>query len=259
MQKKLLGVFAAISCLLLLAAPAKALPVVDLDLGARYWGPSPSGDLGYVGDSLDLEDNLDFDREWEPYFFARFSIPTVIIDAHYTSLGYSGESDVFPDTDFGDDIDLSQYTTISAEADLDVLHAGAMFSPPLTVPFMDLDLGIGAGAHYLEAKASIEAQNGAAEEDSASARAVVPVAKGYFSASPPTVDLHLTLAGEGIAYSGHSFYDLRATVDYRFRGLLIGDLALEAGYRTLGVDYDSDDLVLDTSFSGPFAGLKLAF
>lgn len=237
---------------LFLISPGQALPLVDFEFGGRYWAPAPSGDLSYEGDNLDLEKNLDFEREGAPHVYARAEFAMFMLDAHYTRLDYSGQGkNITKRTRFGD-IDLDDYTDISTEASMDMLHLGALFNLPLPM----LELGIGAGVHYIDGQAEIKA-NGLKEKGSASAP--LPVAKARLHFSPPGLDLDLGLAGEGLAYSGHSFLDLRGTIGYTLQDLFIGDLRLEGGYRHISVDYDEEDLMLDTSFSGPFAGLSLNF
>lgn len=243
---------AACLCLLLLAAPASALPLLDGDAGVRYWYAKPSGDLSYDGDSLDLEDNLNFEREGVPSLYARAHIPLLMLDAHYTGLDYSGNGkDITASTDYGD-ITLGSNDDISTDATLDILHGGVMFSVPLPM----VDLGLGAGVSYLDAETEIKA-NG--KKETATAQAPLPVAKARAAFSPPLVGLDFAVSGEGLMYSGNVFYDLRGTVGYTLLDLELVGLRVEGGYRQIRVDFDEEDLVLDASFSGPFAGVSVSF
>ena len=252
MHKGVVFVAIAFFCLVFLASPALALPLADVDIGARYWSVSPSGDLSYKGDSLDLEDNLDFEREGAPHAYARAHLPMLVFEAHYTRLDFSGKGqNITTSTPFGD-IDLNNYTDISTEATMGMLHGGAMLN--FSVPWVDL--GLGAGVSYIDAETEIKADG---RKETGSAEAPLPVVKARAEVTPPLVGLHLAVAGEGISYSGNSFYDLRGTAGYTFQDLMIVDLRLEGGYRHIEVDYDEEDLMLDSSFSGPFAGLSLAF
>jgi|GEM_PF-3497741 len=243
---------------LLCATSASALPLVDVGVGARYWGAAPSGDMSYKGENLDLDDNLGFDREWSPNAYARAQLPFIAVDAHFTQLDYSGKLKDY--NDFGDkdkfgDINLSEITKASTDATINLLHAGAMFSLPIPM----FDLGVGVGADYIDAEASIDPKDADIDKDTGSGTATLPVAKGYFNFSPPIFDINLSLAGEGVTYSGNTFYDARAKLGYVFQGFLVGDLQLEGGYRIISVDYDEEDLTLDSTFSGPFLGASLNF
>lgn len=234
------------------ASSAAAVPLVDLEAGARYWAPSPSGDLNYEGDNLDLEDNLDFDREEAPNAYVRAKLPMFMIDGHYTYLDYSGDGKGFTTpTRFGE-IDLSDYADISTETTVDMFHLGLMFAPSLPT----IDFGLGVGANYISAEADIKADG---NSESVTADAVLPVVKGFLRFSPPIVGLDLTVAGEGVTYSGNYLIDVRGTAGYTLLDFALGELKLEGGYRHIAIDYDEEDLILDTRFSGPFAGLNLTF
>ncbi|MEF8942952.1 MAG: TIGR04219 family outer membrane beta-barrel protein [Desulfohalobiaceae bacterium] len=251
MTKWLIFSVAACLCLLLLAAPASALPLLDGDAGVRYWSAKPSGDLSYDGDNLDLEDNLDFEREGVPSVYARAHIPLLMLEARYTRLDYSGNAENITTSseEFGS---ITLNNDASTETTLDILHGGAMFSVPLPV----VDLGLGAGVSYLDAEAEIKA-NG--NKETATAEAPLPVAKARAEFSPPIVGLDFAVSGEGLVYSGNSFYDLRGTVGYTLWESMLAGLRVEGGYRHIRIDFDEEDLVLDANFSGPFAGVSLSF
>lgn len=253
MPRRFVLSLAALLCLVFLAAPASALALLDVNVGGHYWYAEPSGDLSYNGKGLDLEDNLDFEREGLPSVYVRADIPVLTLEARYTRLDYSGKGKNIPvSTRYGDIADLSNYTDISTEATLDMLHGGAMFSIPLPV----VDVGLGAGVSYMDAEAEIKADG---EKESATAKAPLPVAKARAEFSPPIVGLHFAVSGEGITYSGNSFYDLRGTAGYTFWDSVLAGFRVEGGYRIISVDFDEEDLVLDASFSGPFAGVSVRF
>ena len=49
--------------LLVISAPAAALPLVDIEGAVGGWQASPSGGMAYQGNELDLEGGLDYDYE----------------------------------------------------------------------------------------------------------------------------------------------------------------------------------------------------
>jgi outer membrane protein len=175
-----------------------------------------------------------------------------MLEARFTRLDYSGKGDNFTTSTQYGTIDLSNYADISTEARLDILHGGAMFSVPLPI----VDLGLGAGVSYLDAEAEIEADG---KKERATARGPLPVAKARVEFSPPFLGLHFAAAGEGLMYTGNTFYDLRGTVGYTLWESLLVGLRVEGGYRHIKIDFDEKDLVLDAGFSGPFAGVSLRF
>jgi len=260
MLKKIFLAVSVVVFLIASSAPISALPLIDVSVGARYWGAAPSGDMSYKGESLDLDDNLGFDREWSPNAYARAQLPFIAVDAHFTQLDYSGKLKDYSQLggsgdEFGD-IDFDDVADASTDATINLLHAGAMFSLPIPM----FDLGVGVGADYIDAEASIDPDALSGEpKDTGSATATIPVAKGYFQFSPPVLDMNVSLAGEGVTYSGNTFYDARAKLGYVLEGFFVGDIQLEGGYRIISVDYDEEDLTLDSTFSGPFLGASLNF
>lgn len=260
MLKQTIVVLACALGLMISATTAGALTIPhEHEIGVHYWAASPGGDLKYKdGDMLDLDRHLGFDREGSPYVYVRSHLDHLFLEAHYTRLDYSGESQTFPDTIFGD-IDLdpgAEGGYITSDTDLDMMHGGMM----LSFPVPDFDLGLGVGVTYFDAETDVVAgeQNGT-QSDSLSTSDYLPVSKALVRIPAPYWGLSLSLAGEGIAYSGNSLYDIRAKTGFKVPDMLMGDITLKAGYRWIGVDYEEDELVLDSRFSGPFAGLKLTF
>ena len=223
------------------AGSAQALPLVDVEVGARYWQANPDGFANYNGNDVDLQDDLGFDKEGTPNFYARAALPLITLDAEYTNLDYSGNvgPQEFSWGDFSTTVDPDAPTSLEAR----LLHGGALFSIPL--PF--IDVGVGVGATNIDADYTVANETG-------SANVTLPVAKAELRASLPMIPLNVGVRGNGIGFRGDQFTDITAEV-----GLEMGLLQLRAGYRQIALEYDGDDLTVDNDFSGPFAGLHLAF
>jgi hypothetical protein len=56
-------------------------------------------------------------------------------------------------------------------------------------------------------------------------------------------------------YQDNSFFDVDAQVEFSPLPLV----GLFAGYRYLDVDIDEDDVLIDASFKGPYAGALIRF
>ncbi|MFP4615977.1 MAG: TIGR04219 family outer membrane beta-barrel protein [Thiohalorhabdus sp.] len=229
--------------LLLSAGSAHALPLADVEIGARYWQADPSGDVAYDGDDFSVEDDLDFDKEGTPNLYARAAIPFVTLDAEYTDLSYDG--DIQRSRTWG-----GETATLDGSSSFDarLLHAGAMFNLPVPI----VDVGLGLGATNIDTEAELETDAG---KETGSANFTMPVAKAEVRVDLPALPLNAGVRANGIGYDGDSFRDVTAEVGYE-----MGLLQVRAGYRQIAVDYDGgDDLKVDSDFSGPFAGLHLAF
>ena len=223
------------------AGSAQALPLVDAEIGARYWNANPDGYVNYKGDNADLQDDLGFDKEGTPNVYARAALPLITLDAEYTNLEYSGN--VGPQQfDWGGQnlkVDLDEPTSLDAR----ILHGGAMLNLP--IPFVDL--GLGVGATNIDAEAEVG-------DDTGSANVTLPVAKAELRVSLPALPVNAGVRANGIGYDGDNYRDITAEV-----GLELGLLQVRAGYRQIALEYEGDDLTVDSDFSGPFAGLHLAF
>ena len=224
------------------AGSAQALPLMDVEVGARYWQANPSGDVAYKGngDSWDVDDDLGFDKEGTPNLYARAALPFITLDAEYTDLAFEGKTD-----GAGLTWNNRTFTTSGDPTSFDarILHGGAMFNVPLPV----VDLGLGVGATNIDAQAEIDNERG-------SANFTLPVAKAEVRVDFPAVPLNAGIRGQVIGYDGDSYRDITAEVGYE-----LGLLQIRAGYRQIALEYEGNDFDVDTDFSGPFAGLHLAF
>ncbi|MEF8793237.1 TIGR04219 family outer membrane beta-barrel protein [Thiohalorhabdus sp.] len=230
---------------LLFAGSAHALPLADIEVGARYWQADPSGDVAYQGDDFDVADDLDFDKEGAPNLYARAALPFITVDAEYTDLSYDGNiQQTVSTSQWG-----GQQVTANGSSSFDatLLHAGAMFNVPLPI----VDIGLGLGATKVDAEAELQTQAG---KETGSADVTLPVAKAEARINFPALPLNAGIRANGIGYDGDSYRDITAEVGY-----VLGFLQIKAGYRQIAVDYDSNDLEVDADFSGPFAGVHLAF
>ncbi|MFB6260672.1 MAG: hypothetical protein ABEK42_08315, partial [Thiohalorhabdaceae bacterium] len=132
--------------------------------------------------------------------------------------------------------------------DATLLHAGAMFNVPLPI----VDIGLGLGATNIDAEAELQTDVG---KESGSANVTLPVAKAEARVNFPALPLNAGIRASGIGYDGDSYRDITAEVGY-----VLGLVQIKAGYRQIAVDYDNgDDMKVDADFSGPFAGVHLAF
>lgn len=236
----------ALAGLALLPASAQALPLMDIEVEGYFWQADPSGEIEYNGDKSDLADDLGFSKEWRnPSLYARVALPLVTIDVEQTRLGYSG--DVEKEFSW-----KGETATVGGDSSLDlsITHAGAMFNP-VPLPFVDLGFGIGASRISTDAEVTT-----AAGTESTSDSFTLPVAKLEARVSPPVLDLQFILRGNGLAYGSNGYTDILGEVAFA-----TGALQFRAGYRQVQfkVDTSSVDIYADTTFSGPFAGLAVAF
>ena len=228
--------------LALLPGAAHALPLVDVEAGARYWQANPSGDVAYKGDAFVVADNLGFDKEWTPNLYARAALPFITVDAEYTKLDFDGKAEKS-----GEWGGQTFSTGVNSSLEARLLHAGAMFNVPLPI----IDVGLGLGATQIQADAKVQT---AVSEQEGTTDVTLPVAKGELRVDVPLLPLTAGVRGQYIGFQGDGFRDVTAEVGYE-----LGLVQIRGGYRQIKMKYDGDDLDVDTGFSGPFAGVHVAF
>jgi outer membrane protein len=223
---------------------------------ASYQNLNPEGDFavtddGLTGTSVDMDDDLDFDDSDDYYMEAALQFGDFRLFAAYQPVGFSGEG-VLTDSIRFNGQTFAAGSPVSSDVDLDIYEAGLAWH---MVNIDDLPVRVQLGPElavkYIDA--TLDMKSGVIEE---SASAEVPL---------PTIGLRgrvaisdfLGVAGRAgyMEYSGNSFTDLDAQVEFSPVPLV----GLFAGYRYLDIDLDEDDVMVDASFSGPYAGAMIRF
>lgn len=223
---------------------------------ASYQNLNPEGDFavaddGLTGTSVDMDGDLDFDDSDDYYMEAALQLGDFRLFAAYQPVGFSGEG-VLTDSIRFNGRTFAAGSPVSSDVDLDIYEAGlAWYMVNIDDLPVRVQLGPELAVKYIDA--TIDMKSGGIEE---SASAEVPL---------PTVGLRgriaisdfLGVAGRAgyMEYSGNSFTDLDAQVEFSPVPLV----GLFAGYRYLDIDLDEDDVMVDASFSGPYAGAMIRF
>jgi hypothetical protein len=112
-------------------------------------------------------------------------------------------------------------------------------------------VGLGATRIGADAKVATESTTG---------NFTLPVAKLEARVNPPVLPLQFIARGNGLVVDGNGYTDIVGEVAFA-----TGAVQFRAGYRRIQFKADpdsslySDNLYVDTTFSGPFAGLAVAF
>ena len=225
------------------------IPLFDVDASASYWNASPSGDV-QSGDTLDLEDDLDYSSEGHNVLALRVAHPVPLIPnfrIRHTDMDYSATGDVQVDNFEGNDYSGE----VRSELDLSHFDYTLFYTPP--IPFVTADLGF--NFKHFDGSFDIEERNGSGNSDSISINEILPMLHAH-----GRVDLPLTGLGAGaeinyIAFDGDSIRDIEAYLSYSYNLFYA-----QGGYREFGVDVEaSGDLQVDASMGGPFLRLGVSF
>ena len=242
---------------LLFIASAIALPVaaqadtLSFAIGGGIWDHDPSGYLRYIGDEIDVKDDLHLDKEQEGYIFATLEHPVPLLPnvrIQKTTVSTHGDGLVSTSFDYGG----TTYTVgENIVTDLAMDQTDFIFYWELLDNVVSLDLGL--NIKHLDGTATLEGSTSGTETSSFDG--YIPMLYGMVGASP-VEGLYLGIDGSLIGASGSSISDITARVSYTtsFK------LGVEAGYRKMAVDLDDlDGHYGKVDFKGPFAGAYLKF
>ncbi|MCF8037584.1 MAG: TIGR04219 family outer membrane beta-barrel protein [Desulfobacteraceae bacterium] len=255
--RKMMFVFCLLAILpMLMPAPAAALPLIDMEAAVGGWGTSPSGSMAYKGESLDLEDDFNYDDETALTGRLKIDMPLVIPNIYLmaTPLEYEGTGsyDAASEFDFGDEtIDATQ--DFDSRLTLDTYDIGLFYNVPLleTVTLGRLDMEAGLNARIIDAEAVVE-QDGLYEKKSET----LPLPMLYVGLGLyPVERFGLEAEARGISYGDYELVSLIG----RLKVKVVGPLFVSGGYRYDTYDIEEDDLDLDVDFSGPFLETGLKF
>ncbi|MFP4194512.1 MAG: TIGR04219 family outer membrane beta-barrel protein [Desulfobacterales bacterium] len=230
---------------------AAALPLIDVEGAVGGWRVSPSGDMAYKGEHLDLEDDFGFDEEDEFFGRLKINMPSIVPNLYLmaTPLEYKGRSTQTKEFTFGGetfkkDIDFKSRLT------LDHYDVGLFYN----VPFLKgatlgrLNLEAGVNARVIDAEAEVE-QKAEGERYYEKKSETLPVPMLYLGLGfNPVERLGLEAEFRGISYSDYEILSMIGRVKVK----AVGPVFVSGGYRHDVYDIEEDDLIIDVDFSGPF-------
>lgn len=240
-----------------LGIPFQALADETVSLKAGYQMLSPSGNFtgsdGGFGTSIDIEDDLDFDDSEEVTAELALQFGDFRLAAGYMPLNFSGTSTLTRTIFFnGKEYDVGD--TVKGDIDIDLYDVGLTW---YLVNFDDLPVRLQIGPEIavkiVDGEASVESKTTGIREDiSGTAAAPTIGARARIGLSD-----FLALVGRVAysEYSGNSLLDADAQVEFSPLPLV----GIYGGYRYFDLDVDEDDLMIDATFEGPYAGAFVRF
>lgn len=240
----------------LLACPAFADEMFSFKAG--YLFLNPSGDVavsaeGIIGTTLDIDDDLALDDSEDYFLEAALQLGSFRLFAAYLPISFSGDSMLTRDIDFnGETFVLG--SRIETDVNIDIYEAGlAWFWVNVDDLPVRIQIGPEVAVKYVDAQVRMQdGTSGLSESDS-------------FGVPVPTIGARARVAvGDSLGvvgrvgymeYDSNSFLDVDAQVEFSPLPLV----GLFAGYRYLDVDVNESDVLIDATFSGPYAGALIRF
>jgi len=240
--------------LILFAAPPAS--AMGLEVAAGVWRPDPSGDMGYKGESLSLENELKYDAKVKVFGRVKIDMPLAIPNIYLmaTPMKFEGDGSKNINFTFGDKTFVGN-TPFSSSVKLDhydiALYYGIPFLKTATLGKFNVEVGLNVRIMDWQAEIN-QPSTGISESKSLT----LPVPMIYLGAQlKPVKYLSLEAEARGIAYSSNHYYDLIG----RIKVQPIGPVFIAGGYRYEDVKIDQSDIKSNITFKGPFLELGIAF
>ncbi|MCK4911886.1 MAG: TIGR04219 family outer membrane beta-barrel protein [Thermodesulfovibrionales bacterium] len=240
-----------VAALLVTMVPAASW-AIGVEGAVGMWKQTPSGQLQYEGDMLDIGEDLGVNDD-ELRMTARLKldmpgpIPNVYLMA--TKMDFSGAST--QDFTYGSyDYTLNTTTDLVLDHYDIALYYGVPFLSTLSADKLNLEAGL--NIRMLDLSAKIEDTDNHMEEQSLTV--AIPMIYAGLQIRP-TDEFSFEFEGRGISYSGNNYYDAIARVKIK----PMGPVFIAGGYRYESIKVDEDDIFVDMVFEGPFVEAGFEF
>jgi outer membrane protein len=220
------------------------------------WRQDPSGDIGYKGDPLSIENDLKYGAESRVFGRVKIDMPLLIPNVYLmaTPVKFEGDGSKNIGFTFGDKT-FAANAPFSSSLKMDhydvALYYGIPFLKTATLGMLNAEAGL--NARIFNFKAEI---NQPSTGTSVSESLTLPVPMIYLGAQlKPVKYLSLEAEVRAIAYSSNHYYDLIG----RLKVQPFGPLFIAGGYRYEEVKVDQSDVKANITLKGPFLELGLVF
>ena len=236
---------------------------VGLEFAVGVWDQSPQGELSYEElsgfDTLDLEDDLNYDDETRIFARLKIDMPLVIPNIYLmaTPMDFDENSRLNRSVKFGD-ITIPVNVPFSSELTLDHFDVALYYGIPglemATADMLNIEIGINIRIYDFEGKVEILSGPTAGLTESEDFTAPVPMI--YLAAQlRPLKKLAIEAEARGIVLGDDKGYSLIARLKWKF----LKPFFIAGGYRVDKIDVEEDDFTLDIDFSGVFGEAGIVF
>ena len=249
-MKKLL-MSAAVCCALPMSAHADFLGFV---VGGYQWQQNYEGNInteGLANLDVDLENDLGFDEEDGTSYYIAFEhpipfIPNIMLS--HTELEVEETSTLSRNIRF-DGVDYAVDTDIDSTGDLS--HNDITLYYEL-IDFLWVDFDLGVTGRVFDGGFEVSSVDESASEE---LDGVIPMAYAALKVEVPTTGLYAGVKANFLSIGDFTFMDYVASVGYESP---IG-LGIEAGLRSMDLDFEDDNDEADLTVDGGFVGVFYHF
>lgn len=234
----------------------------EFEIAGGAWYQKPSGTFSFdkttKADDLDLEDDLNYDKQWEA--FGRLIIDTPLffpnIYLMYTPMKWDEKGSKSVNFNFGK-IEFQADVPFDSELKNNHFDVGLFWGLPFirtaTADILNIDLGL--NIRFMDVKAEV-AQKVLGLKDSRDYFLPLPMLYTGMQIKPLKY-IDLEFEGRGIGYSGNHYVSLTGRL--KVKPELFGPVFVAGGYRYDDITLDYQNIDLNAEFYGPFVEVGLHF
>lgn len=242
------------TCLLILPAAAAD----TLSFKAGFLQLQPQGTIAVTaemirGDELNLEDDLGLDEDAGYFLETALQLGVFRLFASYFPLRSAGDGVLDRDVDFKGETFVAG-SSVESDIDIDFYEAGLAWYPiDFDAMEVHVQLGPELAAKYVDAHLSLADETLSQREVS---RVGIPVPGVGLRGRIDIADVVGVMGRTSYAaFAGSRFFDADLQVEYAPMPLT----GVFVGYRYLKVDIDTEGIVLEASYAGPYLGALVRF
>lgn len=235
---------------------------IGFEMSVGAWKQDPQGDLSYKAlsahDSLSIKDDLKYSDVTKVFGRMKIEIPLVPnIYLMATPMEFSGKGSKDVTFEFGDKT-FKANTPFTSELRLNHYDIGLYYGIPLlkqaTAGFLNIDIGL--DARIIDFKAQISGKDPTDQSITQSKAITLPIPMLFMGVQvKPTKWLAAEGEVRAITYAGNYYYDIIG----RAKVKPLGPVFASAGYRYEKVKIDTNDVLAEVNFGGPFGEVGVEF
>ncbi len=259
-MKKIHGYVACLFVISMLTVPCSAFAFFGVDIGVGYWQQNPSGTFSYKAlspaDTLDLENDLHYDKQNKPFFRAKIELPLVLPNLYFmaTPMTFEGSGPISRTIHFGDET-FSGAAPFDSKLKLDHYDLALYYPIPLlkaaTLDTLSIELGLNIRMLNWEGTLNQPTTNLSVSEN---VSLYVPMLYAGIIVKP--IDfLSIEFEARGTAYGSNHYYDYIG----RLKVNPIPLVFIGAGYRGEDIKVDEQDVLAEIKTNGPFVEVGVRF
>lgn len=234
---------------LLLFAFPQISSAAGIEAAVGLWKQDPSGDISYKGESLGVENELNYGSKTKVFGRVKIDMPLMIPNVYLMATPMKFEADGSKNVNFTfGDKTFTGSVPFSSSVQLNHYDVALFYSLPFvkTATAGKFNVEAGINARIIDFKAEIR-QSATGINESKSLTLPVPMI--YLGAQlKPVKFVALEAEARGIAYSSNHYYDLIGRIKVK----PVGPVFIAGGYRYEEIKIDQSNVKAKLKFKGPF-------